>query len=281
MRIPKEFAIELSRVSWRVNGASILYDINWKVNRGEHWAVIGLNGSGKTTLLNMINGYIYPSSGEVRVLGRKFGSSDLREMRKSIGWVSSSLQENLYENDSVEEIVLSGKFASIGLYDQPAKSDLAMAGDLLEMFRCVELQKRKYLTLSQGEKQKVLLARAMMSSPSLLILDEPCTGLDFIARENFLSTVESMAIGQADVTLIYVSHHIEEILPVFRHSLLLRDGRVHSAGVSESVITGSNLSEFYGMAVSVKRANGRYFVNTVNSTRRSDNPAPPTDRLPG
>ena len=119
--------VEMKEVFWYRGESLILRNINWLVRTGEHWAIIGLNGSGKTSLLNMINGYIFPSKGEVTVLGKRFGACDLRELRKSIGWVSSSLQENLYVNESVLEIVLSGKFASIGLYDKPEEEDVSRA----------------------------------------------------------------------------------------------------------------------------------------------------------
>ncbi len=140
----------------------ILSNINWDVRPGEHWAIIGLNGSGKTSLLNIINGYIYPTKGEVSILGKAFGSNDLRELRKSIGFVSSSLQEMIYGNETVEDIVLSGKYASIGLYESPSEEDRCQALDLMEQFELADLRIRKYSTLSQGERQKVLLARALM-----------------------------------------------------------------------------------------------------------------------
>ena len=244
-------------VSWRRDSSYILKNINWTVSPGEHWAVIGLNGSGKTSLLKMINGYILPSEGEVTVLGKKFGTYDLRELRKSIGWVSSSLQEALYPNETVEEIVLSGKFASIGLYDKPGKDDPAKAAELLNQFGCNALIDRMYYTLSQGEKQKVLLARALMSSPKLLILDEPCTGLDIFARESFLSLIEKIGAAQNAPALLYVSHHIEEILPVFNNTLLLQHGSIHSSGKTEDILTGSNLTGFYGRPIEFAWADGR------------------------
>ncbi len=258
--------IEMQNVSWRKDNSNILKNINWAVAQGEHWSVVGLNGSGKTSLLKMITGYIYPSEGEITVLGKKFGSYDLRELRKSIGWVSSSLQEALYVNESVEEIVLSGRFASIGLYDKPAKEDLLQAEGLLEQFGCTGLRKRAYYTLSQGEKQKVILARALMNSPKLLILDEPCTGLDIFARENFLSDVEKIGGVPGSPSLLYVSHHIEEILPVFDYTLLMRDGNIFSSGRTKEVLTESNLINFYGRPVKFEWNNDRprLQVNTLS-----------------
>ncbi len=182
--------IQINNASLKRDDTFILKNINWSVKPGQHWAIVGLNGSGKTTLLNIINGYIWPTSGEISVLGNKFGQCDLRQLRKSIGWVSSSLQERLYGDETAQEIVLSGKHASIGLYVQPDHQDIALALGLLEQMGCSSLANQPYKTLSQGEKQKILIARALISSPQLLILDEPCTGLDLFAREQFLDTVE-------------------------------------------------------------------------------------------
>ncbi len=255
--------IHMTDVSYRRDNINILHKINWTVRSSEHWAIVGLNGSGKTTLLNMLNGYIWPSQGEISVLGKKFGSIDLRELRKSIGWVSSSLQEKLYLNETAEEIVLSGKFASIGLYDKPEEKDVEQALLLLEELGCEHLVKRAYKTLSQGEKQKILIARALINSPELLILDEPCTGLDVFAREQLLSAIEYMGNQAAAPTLLYVTHHIEEILPVFSHTLLMRRGEIHSSGKTDEVLTGDNLSQFFAAPVDVLWQNERAWMRIV------------------
>lgn len=254
--------VQIAHASYKRDQANILKNINWTVQPGDHWAIIGLNGSGKTSLLKLINGYIFPSEGEVTVLGKKFGEYDFRELRKSIGWVSSSLQEALYASETVEEIVISGKYASIGLYQKPDNSDYMLALDLLEQFNCADLSKRMYHTLSQGEKQKVILARALMSSPKLLILDEPCTGLDIFARENFLTLIEKLGSSINSPNLLYVSHHIEEILPVFSHTLLLKNGRVYLSGKKVDVLTESNLTEFFDREVGADWKDGRLWIYT-------------------
>lgn len=255
--------VHIVGASYKRDHVYILKNINWTVQPGEHWAIIGLNGSGKTSLLKLINGYIFPSEGEVTVLGKKFGEYDFRELRKSIGWVSSSLQEALYAGDTVEEIIISGKFASIGLYQEPDESDYKRAGELLEQFNCTDLSKRHYYTLSQGEKQKVILARALISSPKLLILDEPCTGLDIFARENFLSLIEELGSSHNSPNLLYVSHHIEEILPVFNHTLLLKKGIVHSSGKKNDVLTKSNLTDFFDREVEADWKNERLWIRAM------------------
>lgn len=236
----------------------ILKDVSWSVKKGEHWAILGLNGSGKTTLLNMINGYIFPSQGELTVLGKTFGEYDLRELRKSIGWVSTALQERLYGRDTALEIVLSGKFATIGLYDNITDEDIKKAEEILESLSSTQFSSRIYNTLSQGEKQRILIGRALMAEPELLILDEPCTGLDIFSKEQLLSNIENISKKENSPTLIYVTHRTEEILPVFEKTLLLRRGEVHSYGNTTEMFTENNLSDFFETKVMAKKINNRY-----------------------
>lgn len=258
-----DLILNINGISWRREQTYILKNISWSINQGEHWSLLGLNGSGKTTLLNIINGYIWPSMGEVEVLGKKFGSFDLRELRKSIGWVSSSLQEKLYRNETAEEIIISGKFATIGLYDQPLEEDYIKARQQLQLLGCEKLLYRTYSTLSQGEKQKVLIGRALMSQPKLLILDEPCAGLDLFSREHLLKTIENLASEPTAPTLVYVTHHIEEIMPVFNKTLLLRRGEVHTVGDTKEMLTSENLSNFFENSVEVEWRNQRAWLKIV------------------
>ncbi|AOY76587.1 ABC transporter ATP-binding protein [Clostridium formicaceticum] len=258
--------IEAKQVSLIRNSNYILKEINWSVSSGQHWAILGLNGSGKTSLLNMVNGYIFPSKGEMQVLNSTFGESDLRKLRKSIGWVSTALQERLYVKESAEEIVISGKFALIGLYDEPKQEDKDLAKDLLQRLNCSHLAKRSYASLSQGEKQKVLIARALMSSPRLLILDEPCTGLDIFAKEQLLSIIENLSQEKNAPTLIYVTHRTEEILPIFSHTLLLRRGEVHSSGKTSAVLTNDNLSDFFEAPVLLEKLKDRTWLRLASQS---------------
>lgn len=249
--------IEIQNVSWKRDGKYILRNINWRVEAGDHWAVVGLNGSGKTSLLAIVSGYIFPSEGKVSVLGSSFGSCDLRELRKSIGWVSASLQDSLLVDEKAGDIVLSGRYASIGLYETPSRGDMRRAAELMEQFGCMGFAKRPYATLSQGEKQRVMLARSLMNFPKLLVLDEPCTGLDIFARERFLAALGAIAKSRKAPTMLYVSHHVEEILPVFSNTLLLRNGRVHSSGKTKSVLNKSNLTDFFRSRVEINWREGR------------------------
>lgn len=243
--------IEMKQVTWQREGKTILNGVDWTIRAGEHWALLGLNGSGKTTLLNMISGYLWPSSGTISVLGHRFGEVDLRELRKSIGWVSSSLQEKLHGGQKAEDLVVSGKYASIGLYDKPGAEDYDRAAALMEQLRCRHLQGRAYQTCSQGEQQKLLIARALMASPKLLILDEAANGLDFISKEGLLESIAQLAAEPQAPHMLYVTHHTEEILPIFSKTLLLRRGEVFKQGNSREVLTEPLLSDFFEIPVSL------------------------------
>ncbi|MDF2722097.1 MAG: molybdenum transporter ATP-binding protein [Paenibacillus sp.] len=255
--------IDIEHVTYRPSGVTLLNDVSWQVSRGEHWALLGLNGSGKTTLLNLINGYFWPAQGSVSVLGHRFGEVDLRELRKAIGWVSTSLQEKLYVSDRTQNIVISGKHASIGLYDKTSDDDIGLARSLMEMLGCAHLWDREFRTSSQGEKQKLLIARALMAKPRILILDEPCNGLDLFSRERLLASIRDLAASEAAPTLIYVTHHTEEILPVFTHALLLRRGEVVRSGLCEDVLTTATLSAFFESPVMLEKHNDRVYVRAA------------------
>ncbi|WP_028778884.1 ABC transporter ATP-binding protein [Shimazuella kribbensis] len=252
--------VEMKKVSWRREQRLILDQINWQIQKGEHWCLVGLNGSGKTSILDLINGYLWPTSGEISVLDQRFGEIDLRELRKKIGWVSTSMQQRLHGYETIENVVLSGKHASVGVYEKVEESDLEKVRDLLKDWDCGHLQGRIYQTLSQGEKQKVLIGRALMASPELLILDEPCTGLDIFAREQVLQMIDQITKRADSPTIIYVTHHIEEILPCFTHTLLLKHGMVAQQGGSKEVLTQEKLSDFFETALTVEVKNERNWI---------------------
>lgn len=253
--------IYMNNVSWRREGKEVLSNINWQVNKGEHWAVLGLNGSGKTTLLNMVNGYIWPTTGEVHVLQEVFGKTDIYKLRQKIGWVSSSLGERVNGRHKVEDIVVSGKFAAVGLmFAEPTEEDFIRGKELLTQMNVVHTYGQSYEKCSQGEKQKILIARALMANPQLLILDEPTNGLDFVAREELLETITEFANLESGPTIIFVSHHIEEIIPIFSHILLMKDGTVFAKGKREEVITNEYMSELYGKDINVTWNENRAFM---------------------
>lgn len=254
--------INMKDVSWRREGKEILHHINWHVKKGEHWTVLGLNGSGKTTLLNMVNGYIWPTTGEVTVLGEKFGHTDIHTLRRSIGWVSSSLGERINGRHKTEDLVVSGKFAAVGLvFAEPEEADFVRAKELMEQLNIVHTYGQPYEKCSHGEKQKILIARGLMAEPKLLILDEPTNGLDFIAREQLLETIDSIARREVAPTIIFVTHHIEEVLPTFSHTLLLKEGTVFAKGKRKNVITNEYMSSLYEQSINVQWKNDRAWMS--------------------
>ncbi|MFD0717518.1 ABC transporter ATP-binding protein [Paenibacillus sp. GCM10027626] len=252
--------VNIQDMSWRNGDNWLLKKINWTIRPNEHWALLGLNGSGKTTLLNMINGYIWPTEGKVSVLGHPFGEVDLRDLRKSIGWVSSSLQEKLYAGDKAQHVIISGKYATIGLYERVSEEELQQAQAFMQTLGCSHLWDREFRTCSQGEKQKILIARALMANPKMLILDEPCNGLDLFSRERLLESIEQLAASEQTPTLIYVTHHTEEIIPLFSHTLLLRRGEVIQSGRTEDILQTETLSHFFEAPVIVERHQERVYV---------------------
>lgn len=260
-----EEIISLDNVSYIRNGKYILKDINWHVNRGEHWVILGPNGSGKTTTLNMVNGYIFPSEGHVKVLEFEFGHSSIIELRKRIGWVSSALSQFIPTNDYPLHIVLSGKFASLGLWEKVDDDDIARANEILDLLKIRHLAERKYGMLSQGEKQKVLIGRALMNHPDIIIFDEAFNGLDIFARHDMEITINELAEG--NITFILVTHNTDEILPVFGKALLLKDGQVHSQGDIDDMIQYDNLSDFYGADVDVFKHKDRFYLSLADTKK--------------
>jgi len=250
--------IELNDVSLEYDGKSALLRVDWRVNRGESWVVIGPNGAGKTSLLSIINGYRWPTSGSAEVLGKKFGESDLRELREHVGLVSSYLEEWIPPEEAVLNLVVSGKYGATRLWRTITPSERRRAESLLKTMGC-EVHVRKRLNeLSQGEKQKVMIARMLMSHPRLLVLDEPCEGLDMGARESLLTSMSRLATGRR-VAIIYVTHRTDEIPSGFTHALLLKEGKILASGKIGDALTGENLSRCFGVKVKLHRVGGRYY----------------------
>ncbi|MFD0943079.1 ABC transporter ATP-binding protein [Savagea faecisuis] len=246
-----------------LQGRPILKNIQFEMQRGQQWALIGLNGSGKTTLLNILAAYQFPSNGTVEVIGETFGKTYIPDLRKKIGFVSNALERfsDYYRNDTIERVVLSGKHSSFGIYEEITEEDEAEALQLLEQFRIAQYAGKKFHELSEGEKRRVLIARALMSHPDILILDEPCSGLDILAREQFLQSLE--VVIERGCHIIYVTHHIEEVMPHITHAVLLKEGEIIAQGEKQEVLTAERLSETFNTPVSVTWHAERPYV-TVN-----------------
>ncbi len=263
--------IRFDNVSLVREGNFLLRSVDWTVTQGEHWAILGLNGSGKTLLLSIVSGYMLPSKGIVEVLGHRFGHYDLRKLKHEIGWVSSALQERMYVSDTALETVLTGRFATIGLFDKPTSQDNHYAAELLVQMDCQHLADRLFGNLSQGEKQRILIARALMNKPRLLVLDEPCTGLDVFAREALLQTISTVVESPKPPTLLYVTHHTEEILPAFEKSLLLRKGEIYAQGSTQTMLSQPVLSSFFDAPIQLHKNDGRTWLSTgTNKTKKGD-----------
>src|SRR6267154_1520591 len=216
----------------------ILNDLSWTVQRGEHWVILGANGSGKTSLLSSLTGYLSPTSGAISVLGQTFGESDWRDLRTHVGLVSSSVRQMLPDHEPALITIISGKYAMIDYWGRIKSADRLAATRILRQVEATHLADRRWEVLSQGERQRVLIGRALMANPRLLILDEPCAGLDPAAREHFLQFIERLGRQKRSPTLILVTHHVEEIMPVFCHVLVLRGGTVLAAGKKSKVLNG-------------------------------------------
>jgi iron complex transport system ATP-binding protein len=242
---------------WR-GDTTILDGLNWTVSNGEHWVILGANGSGKTSLLSALTGYLTPSEGTIHVLGEEFGESDWRELRQRVGIVSSSIRQLMHDQDSALEIVAGGAKAEIGFWGNIPKAVHAAARKALKTAEADYIAERQWMVLSQGERQRVLIARSLMANSRLLILDEPCAGLDPVSREHFLAFIERIARGPKGPAIVLVTHHVEEITPAFTHALLLRSGRVAAVGELQEVLTSAALTETFGARMKVERRRGRW-----------------------
>lgn len=257
--------LDLNNINWIREGNYILKDISWEINDGDHWVLYGLNGAGKSTILDIINAYTAPSSGEFEILDMKQGkpgySAD--SIRKQIGYVSQSLFKKMRQEDNAFTTVISGAYASIGVYEEPTDEIRNKAEEICATLGITPYINRRFSTLSQGEQTRVLIGRALMSEPRLLILDEPTNGLDFVAREDLLERIGNIGKDNNGPTMIYVTHHLEEVLPVFKHILLLKEGQVFASGDIESVVNSKTMSELFNMDVDVTFKSGRPILSKV------------------
>jgi iron complex transport system ATP-binding protein len=253
--------LELSDISVRRGDRVILGPLNWKVLEGERWVILGPNGAGKTTLLQICSSLIHPTTGEINILGEKLGKVDVFELRTRIGLTSSALVEQLPPDELVMDVVLTAAYAMLGRWQE--KYDLwdeSRAMALLTALGVRELGERLFGSLSEGEKKRVQIARALMADPELLLLDEPASSLDLGGREDLLRRIESLSKDPLAPATVIVTHHIEEIPVGTTHALLLREGAVVAQGEVASVITDQNLTQAYGLAITVQTEGGRFFA---------------------
>lgn len=243
---------------------TILNHIDWKVLPGENWIILGANGAGKSTLLNSITAYDCFSAGTLRIDSHTYGEYNWPELRRRIGFVSADLESRIKPAEPALDVIVGGYFASLGLYDEPSDKEYDKALDILAKIDCRELRNRAWGYLSQGEKRRVMIGRAMMVDPLLIILDEPCSGLDPVARERFLRFLQNFSSDPAAPSLIMTTHHAEDIMPVFTHLLALKNGRVLRSGKIGEVMIDEIISELFDAQIKVDLKNGRYHLNIIS-----------------
>ena len=236
----ESYIIQAEKLGYQVGNQRLLHGINLKIKRGEHWLFYGMNGCGKTTLLSILAGYRQQTQGNLQIFGEPFSSENILRNRRRIGWVSSSFFDARYHHERVLDIVLSGKFGTYGLDMNLNSGDYRRARTLLDVLGLAEKQDYSYDRLSKGQRQNVLIARAFMTKPEILLLDEPCSGLDVLAKARFMALVENL-MQNPELTVIFVSHEINEVKKMFPNTLLLRNGRMFAQGKTEDLFTEERL----------------------------------------
>ncbi|MCI2839299.1 ABC transporter ATP-binding protein [Staphylococcus hominis] len=254
--------INLKHIYKQKHGKTILNDLNWHIETGDNWILYGVNGAGKTTLLNIMNAYESVSQVEIEMFemvpGKKGYSAE--NVRQHIGFVSHSLLEKFQDGEKVIDVVLSGIFKSIGLYKEYSDEHIKEAEKLLNLVGMLSYKDQYLGYLSTGQKQKVMIARALIHQPDVLILDEPASGLDFLARDQLLYLLENLNKTYAHLTMIYVTHVIEEIIPLFSKIFLLKEGSCFDKGITKDILTDSIMSKFFNNQIEVIQYRNRYHL---------------------
>jgi iron complex transport system ATP-binding protein len=251
--------LKLRGVSVRRETSLLLRNVDWTAHEDERWIVIGPNGAGKTTLLQVAATLLHPTEGTVDVLGERLGDVDVFELRPRIGLTSASLAERVPSSEKVIDLVLTASYAILGRWKEEYESaDVTRAVELLDALGCAHLIRRRFATLSEGERKRVQIARAMMPDPEMLLLDEPAAGLDLGGREDLLRRLSVLAANPKAPMTVLVTHHVEEVPDGFTHAMLLRRGTVLVAGPIEEVFTARNLSRCFGMPLEIERHENRW-----------------------
>jgi iron complex transport system ATP-binding protein len=256
--------LELTDVSVVRDGNTILDSVSWAVDSADRWVVLGPNGAGKTTLLSIVSASIHPSSGVARVLDDTLGKVDVFELRPRIGFASTILARRVPESETVLDVVLTAAYSVTGRWNEQYDDiDTRRARRVLSEWKLDHLEGRRFGSLSDGEQKRVQIARAVMTDPELLLLDEPAASLDLGAREELLQLLGGYASSPQAPGIVMVTHHVEEIPRAFTHALLLKQGRIQASGPLDQVITDENLSETFDMRISVENHDGRFAARAV------------------
>jgi iron complex transport system ATP-binding protein len=257
--VDPDVVIAVDRATVTRNGTNLIQEISWRVELDERWVVLGPNGAGKTTLLQLAAARLYPSRGTVHVLGERLGRVDVNELRTRIGLSTAALHDRIPPDEKVTDVVVTASWGVVGRFRESYDpTDTARANVLLRQLGVASLGGRLYGTLSEGERKRVQIARALMTDPELLLLDEPAAGLDLGGREDLVARLATLAADPDAPALVLVTHHVEEIPPGFSHALLLRDGGVVAQGLVGATITSDNLSRTFGLPLKVGYDDGRF-----------------------
>jgi iron complex transport system ATP-binding protein len=258
--------IRLKGVEVRREGAALLRSVDWAVQEDERWVIIGPNGAGKTTLLQVAAAMLFPSAGSVDILGEELGKTDVFELRPRIGLASAAVADKVPAEEKVIDLVLTASYAIIGRWKEEYDStDVTRAVELLDALGCAHLIRRRFSTLSEGERKRVSIARALMPDPELLLLDEPAAGLDLGGREDLLARLTALSTDRLAPTMVLVTHHVEEVPEGFTHAMLLRRGSVVVTGKVDEVFTAEHLSKCFGLPLSVERQEGRWHARAITA----------------
>ncbi|RKN19997.1 ABC transporter ATP-binding protein [Micromonospora musae] len=257
--VDPDLVVSLDGVGVRRSGTALVQDLTWRVELDERWVVLGPNGAGKTTLLNLASGRLHPTNGTAHVLGERIGRTDVNELRTRIGLTTAAVAERVPADERVSDVVVTAAWSVVGRWRESYdRTDEARARALLGQLGVGGLADRAYGTLSDGERKRVQIARALMTDPELLLLDEPAAGLDLGGREDLVARLSELAYDPDAPAMVLVTHHVEEIPPGFTHALLLREGTVVAQGLIEETLTGDNLSKTFGLPLIVQRSGDRY-----------------------
>jgi iron complex transport system ATP-binding protein len=264
--VDPDLLIDFRNVSLRRDERVLVGPVDWAVELDERWVIVGPNGAGKTSLLRIAAAVEHPSAGVAYVLGERLGRVDMTELRARVGLSSSVLAQRVPGHEVVRDLVVSAGYAVLGRWRERYEDvDYTRAIDMLESLGAEHLADRPYDTLSEGERKRVLIARALMTDPELLLLDEPAAGLDLGGREELVARLTDLAADPDAPALVLVTHHVEEIPLGFSHCMLLSEGRVVAAGLLPDVLTAENLSAAFGQSIAVDVIDGRYFARRTRT----------------
>ncbi|MCT2338629.1 ABC transporter ATP-binding protein [Corynebacterium sp. p3-SID1056] len=263
-----DLLIDFRGVEFSRGGARLVGPVDWQVELDERWVVIGPNGAGKTTLIRMASALEFPSKGTAFVLGEQLGRTDMRDLRAAIGLTSSAIATRIPDDEKVGDLVVSAGYAIVGRWREDYdEMDYAQAMDVLEQVGAIHLIDRRWGTLSDGEKKRVLIARAVMINPELLIMDEPAAGMDLGGREDLIAYLGELALDPDAPAMVMITHHLEEIPYGFTHAMLLDEGEIIAQGLIDDVLTSENVSKAYHQPIEVTRDEGRFFARRARAAR--------------